>query len=214
MSGQTGTAATISLAPLLAAIRRLLADGAAAGTVASSAAAEFVSALTAIPESAPSVDGYLLPVCRYWGEALRAAAPTFLAEALIPIAPHLRWTQNPNYRRQPPSPRFLDDYGYAVVAGPVGGAQGLAVAPALALGVMLLGPRTVYPAHAHPAVEIYLPLGPARWQCDGGPWRHRDGGSPIHHASGVVHATATDEAPLLALYLWRGDLGTHARLTG
>jgi len=29
----------------------------------------------------------------------------------------------------------------------------------------------------------------------------------------VRHATRAGDAPLLAVYLWRGDLATHARLT-
>jgi len=34
----------------------------------------------------------------------------------------------------------------------------------------------------------------------------------IHHASGVPHAMRAGMTPLLALYVWRGTLGTHARL--
>jgi hypothetical protein len=34
----------------------------------------------------------------------------------------------------------------------------------------------------------------------------------IHHPSGVPHATRAGDTPLLAVYVWRGELGTHARL--
>ena len=82
---------------------------------------------------------------------------------------------------------FLDGYGYAVIAGPVDGPPALALDSRLALGVLVLGPRTHYPLHAHPAVEIYYTLTP-----DGDWWR--------------------GAGPLLAIYLWWGDLATHARL--
>ena len=60
--------------------------------------------------------------------------------------------QNPNYVAAPPSPDFLENYGYAVLAGP----GGLVASEALALGVLMLGPGIHYPTHRHPAVEIYV----------------------------------------------------------
>jgi hypothetical protein len=35
----------------------------------------------------------------------------------------------------------------------------------------------------------------------------------IHHAPNVRHATRAGTAALLAIYLWRGELATHAKLT-
>jgi len=55
---------------------------------------------------------------------------------------------------------------------------------------------------------------PGGWWRSEGPWRSEATGAVIHHASGVPHATRAGEAPLLAIYLWSGDLGTHARLSG
>ena len=157
-----------------------------------------------------------LPVCRFWPTALEAAsraeaAP--LAAALAPLTPALAWTQNPNYRRRPPEPTFLDRYGYAVIAGPPDGPPALAHTPALALGVLLLGPSTHYPRHAHPALEVYYTLTDGEWWRDEGPWRPLPPGTAIVHAPHVRHATRAGDAPLLAVYLWRGDLATHARLT-
>src|SRR5262245_52312197 len=96
-----------------------------------------------------------LPVLRHLPAALAAAAAVDaqLARTLAALSPCLSWRQNPNYVRQPPARRFLENYGYAVIAGPGG------IIPArLAAGVLLLGPGTLYPAHAHPAEEIYLVL--------------------------------------------------------
>jgi hypothetical protein len=157
-----------------------------------------------------------LPVCRFWESALDAAAgsPTGpLSSALRQLGPSLSWAQNPNYRRHPPGPTFLDNYGYAVIVGPADGPPAIAVDPRLALGVLLLGPGTHYPLHEHPAIEIYYTLTPeGEWWMGAGPWRREALGTAIYHAPNVPHATRAGGSPLLALYLWRGDLATHATL--
>jgi len=157
-----------------------------------------------------------LPVCRFWVDAIAAAsrAGSSLAGVVDRLAPHLSWTQNPNYRREPPDPGFLDRYGYAVIVGPEDGPPALAVDPRVAIGVLLLGPDTHYPLHSHPAVEVYYTLTKAgEWWRDSGPWRHEPSGSAIYHVPSIPHATRTGADPLLAVYLWTGDLETHASLT-
>jgi hypothetical protein len=155
-----------------------------------------------------------LPVCRHLAASLAAGGDVALplVAPLETLTPLLLWTQNPNYRRSPPSPRFLDNYGYAVIAGPEHGATALAHHPTLAFGLLLLGPETTYPAHRHPASEIYVPLGPAEWLRGEQPFAERQAGSVIHHPTNLIHATRTGAQPLAALYLWAGDLATHARL--
>jgi hypothetical protein len=154
-------------------------------------------------------------VCRFWSVALGQAGADVgsLSAAIAALAPRLSWTQNPNYRRSPPSPEFLDNYGYAVLAGPADGPPALARHDRLAFGILLLGPRTHYPLHHHPAAEIYIPLNNALWWRGDGPWREQEPGAVIYHAPNVPHATRATATPLLALYLWRGELATHARLT-
>jgi len=153
-----------------------------------------------------------LAVCRTWDAALEAARGP-LVEPLAALTRWLSWTQNPNYRRHPPDPSFLDNYGYAVIAGPVDGPPALAHASDVALGVLLLAPSTHYPLHAHPAVELYVTLtSDGEWWRNEGPWRREAAGAVIHHVSGVPHAMRAGTTPLLAVYVWRGTLGTHARL--
>jgi quercetin dioxygenase-like cupin family protein len=159
-----------------------------------------------------------LPARRFWAAAIadegKAGPLADLRHALAGLGPWLVWTQNPNYRRAPPSEDFLDHYAYTVIAGPQGGAPALVEHPALALGLLLLGPGTHYPLHHHPATEIYVPLNRAEWWRGEGPWREEAPGSLILHPSGVPHATRTDRESLLAVYLWSGDLETHAQLAG
>ena len=153
-----------------------------------------------------------IPVCRFWDAALADTSATELTSALRVLGPALSWTQNPNYRRRPPAPTFLDNYGYAVIAGPSDGPPALVVAPSLALGVLLLGPHAHYPLHAHPAVEIYYTLTAGDWWREPGPWRSEPVRRAIYHAPNVRHATGAGAVPLLAVYLSRGDLTTHAAL--
>ena len=65
-----------------------------------------------------------LAVCRFWDTALRAARGPLVAP-LSELGPSLAWAQNPNYRRRPPDAAFLDNYGYAVIAGPLEGPPAL-----------------------------------------------------------------------------------------
>lgn len=153
----------MTLVGFLAALQGALRDAAAKSADPATAASlgEFLGLLGSIdPDSrvpAPTAPPSRLTVCRFWEPSLRASsgAPRALIAALEGLGPSLSWTQNPNYRRRPPDVTFLDNYGYAVIAGPTDGPSALAAAPRLALGVLLLGPHAHYPLHAHPAVEIY-----------------------------------------------------------
>jgi len=212
----TGRAA---LTDFLTAVRRLLA--AAEGAAAPDAAAEIARLATVLASVAPAAGGAPatgLSVCRWWGAALDGASAgpaAAVADALRALGPLLGWTQNPNYRRRPPDAGFLDNYGYAVIAGPPQAASPpLVVEHRLAMGVLLLGPGTHYPLHAHPAAELYVALGAGDWWRDAGPWRREAAGAVIHHPPHAPHALRAGPAPLLAVYLWRGDLATAARLVG
>src|SRR5258705_6746396 len=150
------------------AVRRFLdafaeALGAAARAPAAPAAAldEFARLARAIDSSAPEAPHppERIAVCRLWDEALRTARGA-LAGPLAALGEWLSWTQNPNYRRHPPDPAFLDNYGYAAIAGPADGPPALTTSPGVALRVPAPGPRTHYPLHAHPAVEVYVTLTP------------------------------------------------------
>jgi len=181
--------------------------------------APFATALGEVhPAGAVAPPLQTLVVGRHIPAALAAARGTAaepLADAAGTLAAEAFWTQNPNYRRRPPDSGFLDGYGYFVVAGPADGPPAFVETSSLAVGLLLLGPGTHYPAHRHPAEELYIPLaGDGEWQKGDGPWRTEPAGAVIHHPSGVPHATRAGKTPLLAAYLWRGELATYARLSG
>jgi hypothetical protein len=210
------------LAAFLADLARLV-EGAAAGDGDAAADCRRFAGLvrelpTVVAPTAGASVPFGLPVCRFWAPVLETTdgeAPLAgMIHALQALGPWLVWTQNPNYRRSPPSADFLHRYGYAVIAGPADGPPALIGHAALALGVLLLGPHTCYPQHRHPATELYVPLNDGEWWRGDGPWRAELPGAVIHHRTEVTHATRAGDTPLLAVYLWSGDLGTHARLTG
>ncbi|HVI86799.1 MAG TPA: dimethylsulfonioproprionate lyase family protein [Dongiaceae bacterium] len=199
-----------ALAQLFGEISHLLSNDA-------SIAQPFQAALPCAPFRHQAADGSeSLPILRFWPACLDAAAQepglTALVEAFRALHPALRWRQNPNYRQSPPDPAFLDNYGYAEICGSYG-----LVAADIRCGVLLLGPDTCYPPHRHPAEEIYIPLNRGAWQrgeteIAGQQWIARAPGTVIHHPPQVPHATRGLDRPLAALYLWRGDLATEAKL--
>ena len=85
----------------------------------------------------------------------------------------------------------------------------------LLLGVYLTlqAPDVAYPAHAHPAVELYQVVsGTATW------WRTSDGqqrrlpGEVLLHGSGEAHAMRTWGMPLLSVCIWLDALDRPSRM--
>jgi uncharacterized RmlC-like cupin family protein len=146
-----------------------------------------------------------------WLDALAAGAPAFAAPfvaRLAAVARDLPWRQSYSARRM--GSAFWDNYGYCELVG----MQAALASTRLAVGVLLLGPHTEYPAHWHEAEELYVPLvGTAHWWHGVQAWRSHSPGALIHHARHEPHAMRTAAEPLLALYLWRShDVSQHSRL--
>lgn len=143
---------------------------------------------------------------------LEDALPRTAFGAMIAQASDLFcWRQNPNYTAANMGAAFMAGYGYVEFAGPK---EALFHAPDIRVGLLLLGPRLHYPAHAHPAEEIYHPLTDGGlWRRGREEWRTVKAGRAIHHPSMIEHETKAADSTLLALYCWRGNTTTEARLT-
>jgi quercetin dioxygenase-like cupin family protein len=64
-------------------------------------------------------------------------------------------------------------------------------------------PHTIYPDHAHAAVELYYVIaGKALWKRGGEPWVERYPGEVVLHETGMRHAMATGDEPLVACAIW------------
>jgi len=147
------------------------------------------------------IDPASLPVCAALAEAERGAVPLTadLVRAMVRASPDLCWRQT--YGAGDFGAAFLLGYGWSEFVG----LRGPVASERLAIGVLLLAPQITYPSHANEAAEIYVPLsGTALWQRGDAPFVPVEPGQLIEHPSWLPHAMRTENAPLLALYLWRG----------
>jgi hypothetical protein len=139
------------------------------------------------------------------------ASDCSLAKALSDLMPAIHLTRSDTYLAAPPRADFGNNYGYGVICGPDSGPPALITDSEISFGLMLLGPRTHYPLHSHPADEIYYAVtGPSSWRTGDDAWSSRQAGEIIHHRSWIPHATLAGDRPLVLLYVWQGDLETDA----
>lgn len=151
----------------------------------------------------------ILPVCRHLEEAYSHVPQKESIQPIVDIikhlTPNLAWQHG--YKESEMSREFAENFGNADVIGP----YGLVFSPNFRLGVVLLGPETHYPSHAHPATEIYYILsGEAEWY-SGQNKSLVGAGSMILHHSNEPHAMLTKRTPLLSIYTWRGDIQTGSK---
>ena len=170
--------------------------------------------LTAMPAAAPFLADWphlaatrptqvgRLPVCRWLAslEPLAAPATRALVRDFVAAADILEWRQT--YSAADFGPEFLERYGWTELVGlrgPIGSDK-------VACGFLMLGPETEYPAHAHEAEEIYLPLaGEALWMRGEESFVPRAPGAMIEHSPWTPHATKTRGIPC-----WRSMSGAAA----
>lgn len=137
-------------------------------------------------------------------ELVGTARTERLLSTIRPRVRAMSWRQNPTYT----DAGFLGRYAYCELLGPAG----LASHTTVSAGLLYLAPGTMYPPHAHPAEEAYhLLAGVSEWQSGSEPLTWRSPGDRVEHPSGVTHSMRSGSTPMLALYIWRGDLATPAR---
>ncbi|RVO62670.1 dimethylsulfonioproprionate lyase family protein [Sinorhizobium meliloti] len=167
--------------------------------------ADHLPPMSAVPQSRVPIQA----TC----EAELAARETqsVIARALATLLPFVHVTRSKSYLANPPSSDFGENYGYGVICGPNSGPPALIKDPEIAFGLMLLGPKTHYPLHHHPADELYYTVtGPSFWRAGEADWTRRGIDEIIHHPPWLPHATLSAEGPLVLLYIWEGDLETDA----
>jgi mannose-6-phosphate isomerase-like protein (cupin superfamily) len=123
-----------------------------------------------------------------------------LAAAPDPLAWHY------HYAPRPGAADLAERIAFAEVIGPDAPLD----APDCRIGFTLMAPETLYPLHAHPAIELYLVLsGDAQWTTPTAE-RMMPPGTFVLHRSNEPHAMRTFAMPLLALYAWRGAIDVPA----
>ncbi len=162
-------------------------------------AAKFVA--REIPAPSGTFEKSDSPLIRWIEEAIQFGSPETaqVLKALKPALPFLPWKYN--YEPRADMPDLGNRMGWGEILGPE--------APYhdehFCFGFTLLGKNTFYPAHYHPATELYVVLsGHAEWTLDGVS-KVRNPGEFILHPSNHVHSMRTNDEPLLALYTWSGE---------
>jgi mannose-6-phosphate isomerase-like protein (cupin superfamily) len=121
-----------------------------------------------------------------------------LLDAIGPVIHFLPWRYS--YPPRDDAPALGQNIAFAEIIGPTAPFR----SDSICFGLTLIGPETLYPAHRHPAIELYhVVAGTATWTLDGVSLNHPPG-TFILHPSQAVHAMQTHAEPLLALYTWSG----------
>ena len=122
-----------------------------------------------------------------------------LASALAELSPDLAWRRRKGAEKE--SANFFDGHANAVVVGK----DGIELRDDVLVGISLMAPQVRYPNHQHPPEEIYVSLAGGAWWKEGGSWHQPGSGGLVYNEPNVLHAMATDDKPLLAVWcLWLG----------
>lgn len=186
---------------LAGAVARFVSVAATAYAAAGVSAAEHLRSLAFAPVRAAVTQP---PAVASIGTAIEAAPAGDLALTLTECASRLVWSTGTL-----PRPASIEGgYAFVEIVGP----DGLAFSDQVRFGLYLQAPERFYPPHDHEAEEFYFVLsGDADWQRNDGAFETRSPGTLVHHAPWDRHAMRTGQAPLLAMWLWTGnlDMGTY-----
>lgn len=148
------------------------------------------------------------PAVRHVELALTEAltCPSDLRAFLIRFAPQARWQVTEAYRGHFDN-SFFDNEAWCELIGPTG----LIASNDVRIGLLIMGPGLVYPAHRHPATEWYHVLsGTGQWAQGSQPAMPRTPPAALFHRSDEPHAMTTHQEPVLALWSWVGALNTSS----
>jgi len=162
-----------------------------------------------VAEPNPQAD---LPVVDNHFEAVLATGVGFPADLARIVSGRSSWVQPyPDYAGQPDMDALRANYAYSPVIGAakdqISGkaTTALYISDKVFAGLVLQGPRVLYPPHVHKAAEVYWVIsGTADWQL-GDNWSTHGPGAVIFHDTGVRHATITGDEPQLLLFAWVTD---------
>jgi quercetin dioxygenase-like cupin family protein len=186
---------------LIASIKAELAGRKSAGEAIEGEIEKVISLLEPMPILAGGFPRSRQAATRHIHSALQGGNDSTVALlALIrPVIRFLPWRYN--YPLRDDAPDLEQNIAFAEIIGPEAPFR----SDSVCLGLTLIGPKTLYPPHRHPAVELYLvAAGTATWTLDGVS-REQPPGSCILHPSQAVHAMQTGAEPLLAIYSWSGS---------
>lgn len=141
-------------------------------------------------------------------QGLRDGTELDSCSAFCALAPYARWLET--YKDADIGHAFDQKFGsYQLI-----GAQGHFFSQNLNSYVLYAEKDLFYPWHHHPAEELYVIIaGHAKFEAAGKKARQLGPGDTAFHASNQPHAMTTEDRPVMAYVLWRGDLKTRPVLT-
>ena len=141
-------------------------------------------------------------------KGLRDGAELDSYAAFCALAPSAHWLKT--YKDADIGHTFNQKFGsYQLI-----GAQGHFFSLKLNSYVLYAERGLFYPWHHHPAEELYVIIaGHAKFEAAGKKTRQLGPGDTIFHASNQPHAMTTEDRPVMAYVLWRGNLKTRPVLT-
>ena len=151
-------------------------------------------------ENLNSITASSSPTCKYLENALDGIPNTLdpMDKLTKIIAHNVIW--NEAERGVPEF--FKGGYAFAEIVGEMG----FKFSKKIRLGFFLQKPNLNYPLHAHDAKELYFILsGSADWEIEDKKFKASPG-LMILHEEKEEHAMTTSEFPLLALWIWTGNI--------
>lgn len=141
-----------------------------------------------------------LPALSHLPAALRSAKSSSpevarVAGAFAALAPRLGWKAR-NTSGPHASENWADGHANAVIVGQ----GGIEERGDVIVGASLLAPHVRYPDHSHPPEELYLILTSGRFQHGEESWVSLGPGETFHNPPAIMHAMASGEEPLLAVW--------------
>ncbi|MGX9357473.1 dimethylsulfonioproprionate lyase family protein [Roseobacteraceae bacterium S113] len=125
-----------------------------------------------------------------------------LAAAFLAASPDAQWRET--YKDTDIGADFMARFGCYCLIGP-GGPR---TSDQMHAYVVYMPPHLRYPAHHHPAEELYFVLaGEGLFSKDGHAPQALGQGAHMFHASNQWHALETRDHPVMALVLWRNGFG-------
>lgn len=122
-----------------------------------------------------------------------------LVSAFAASAQSHHWRQT--YSADDFGQHFIDRYGYVEIVGP----RSFLYSEDMAAGLLMFGPEIQYPAHRHPAEELYVPIaGSARFISNDNEAREGLPGTVIHNRPMDWHGITTGVQPVLIAWAWLG----------
>ncbi|MEZ5811157.1 MAG: dimethylsulfonioproprionate lyase family protein [Rhizobiaceae bacterium] len=122
--------------------------------------------------------------------------------ALIPVFDRLNW-----HHSGLESGQIRADISRQMLTGELVGPDGLVFDDSCRVGLFAQGPNLAYPQRTHAAEELFVMLaGTGLWSQSGHVGVPRGPGARMHHASLEPHSSTTGAEPLVAIWVWTGDI--------